>query len=286
MILVTGATGRTGRETVKALVSRGAQVRAMVRNPDDGAAIQGGGVEIVVGDLERPESVDAALQGVEKVFLISIEGPRMAEQHGNFAKAAKRAGVVHLVRMSMLPAMPDSPLAIGRWHGEADRQVMESGIPYTILKPAYFMQNTIRSAPTIASDGSIYGALGDGKVGMVDLGDLAAVAAETLTSDGHEGKSYIPTGPEALSMGEVAEKLSTALGQAVKYVNIPPDEDKAGMTAAGMPDWLADAWDKLSLMIAQGGANKVTNVVKEVTGEEPRSFDQFARDHTDAFKGG
>ncbi len=87
-------------------------------------------------------------------------------------------------------------------------------------------------------------------------------------------------------MGEVAEKLSSALGHPVKYVNIPPAEDKAGMTAAGMPDWLADAWDKLSLMIARGGANKVTNDVTEVTGKEPRSFDQFARDHTDAFEGG
>ena len=286
MILVTGATGRTGRETVKALVSRGAQVRAFIRNPDDGTVIQGAGVEIVVGDLEKPESVDAALQDVEKVFLLSPEGPRMAELHGNFAKAAKRAGVAHLVRMSMLPAMPDSPLAIGRWHGEADRLVMDSGIPYTILKPAYFMQNTIRFAPTIASDGTIYGALGDGKVGMIDLGDLAAVAAETLTSEGHEEKSYVPTGPEALSMGEVAEKLSAALGQAVKYVNIPPAEDKANMTAAGMPDWLADAWDKLSLMISQGGANMVTNNVKEVTGQEPRSFDEFAGEHAKAFKVG
>ena len=286
MILVTGATGRMGGETVKALVSRGAEVRAMVRNPDDGARIQGGGVEIVVADLEKPESVDASLQDIEKVFLLSPEGPRMAEQHGNFAKAAKRAGVVHLVRMSMLPATPDSPLAIGQWHGEADRLVMESGILYTILKPAYFMQNTIRFAPTIASDGAIYGALGDGKVGMVDLGDLAAVAAETLTSDGHEGKIYFPTGPEALSMNEVAEKLSAALGQPVKYVNIPPDEDKAGMTDAGMPDWMADAWEKLSQMISQGGANKVTNDVIEVTGKEPRSFDQFARDHTQAFQGG
>lgn len=286
MILVTGATGRTGSETIKALASRGAQVRAMVRNPDRAAAIHGQGIEIVVGDLEKPENVDAALQDMETAFLISIEGPRMAELHGNFAKAAKRAGVGRLVRMSILPAKPDSPISIGQWHGEADRLVMESGIPYTILRPAYFMQNTLRFASTIASDGAIYGATGDGKVGMIDVQDIAAVAAAALTSDGHEGKSYVLTGPEALSMGEVAGKLSAVLGQAVKYVNIPPAEAKAGMMAAGMPDWLADAWVQLSLMISEGGAEKVTNNVKDVTGKEPRSFDQFARSHAQAFEGG
>ncbi len=129
MILVTGATGRTGSEVVKALIAKGEQVRALVRDPQRAEAIQGPGVELVVGDVEQPESWDAALQGVGKVFLLSPEGPQMAEMHGKLADAAKRAGVTHLVRMSILVANPDSPLAIGKWHGEADQNVQNSGIP-------------------------------------------------------------------------------------------------------------------------------------------------------------
>lgn len=132
MILVTGATGRTGSEVVKELIARCEQIRALVRDPERAEAILGSGVEFVVGDVEKPETWDAALKGVDKVFLLSPEGPQMAELHGKFADAAKRSGVGHLVRMSILVANPDSPLAIGRWHGEADQNVANSGIPHTI----------------------------------------------------------------------------------------------------------------------------------------------------------
>ena len=285
MILVTGATGRTGSEVVKALTAKGEQVRALVRDPQRAGAIQGPGVEVAVGDLEKPETWDSALQGVDKVFLLSPEGPQMAELHGKFADAAKRAGVRHLVRMSVLVANTDSPLAIGKWHGEADQSVANSGIPYTIIRPAYFMQNIIGSAPMIASDGAFPGAMGDGKIGAIDTRDIGNVAATILTSDGHEGKTYPLTGPEALSMGELAGKLSAVLGTEVKYVNVSQEDAKAGMMAMGMPDWMADGWAAMAMMISTGAANMVTPMVKEVTGQEPRSFDQFARDYADAFKG-
>ena len=208
MILVTGATGRTSGEVLKALLAMGEQVRALVRDPQTAGAIQGPGVELVVGDLEKPETWDAASQGVEKVFLLSPEGPQMAELHGKFADAAKRAGVRHLVRMSMLVSNPDSPLVIAKWHGEADQSVANSGIPYTIIRPAPFMQIILGSAPMIASDGMFSGAQGEGKVGVIDTRDIGNVVATVLTSDGHEGKTYPLTGPEALSMGEMAGKLS------------------------------------------------------------------------------
>ncbi len=286
MILVTGATGRTGSEVVKALIAKGEQVRALVRDPERAGSIQGPGVELVGGDLEKPETWDVALQGVDRVFLLSPEGPQMAELHGQFADAAKRADVRHLVRMSILVANPDSPLAIGQWHGEADQNVANSGIPYTIIRPAYFMQNIIGSARMIASEGAFPGAMGDGKVGAIDTRDIGNVAATVLTSDGHEGKTYPLTGPEALSMGELAGKLSAVLGTEVKYLNVSQAEAKAGMMAMGMPDWMAGGWAEMAMMIASGAANMVTPMVKEVTGQEPHSFDQFARDYAGAFKGG
>ena len=286
MILVTGATGRTGSEVVKELIAKGEQVRALVRDPERAEAIRGPGVELVVGDVEKPETWDAALNGVDKAFLLSPEGPQMAELHGKFAEAANNAGVRHLVRMSILVANPDSPLAIGKWHGEADQNVANSGIPYTIIRPAYFMQNIIGSARMIAMEGAFPGAMGDGKVGVIDTRDIGNVAATILTSDGHEGKTYPLTGPESLSLGELAGKLSAVLGKEVKYVNVSQADAKSGMMAMGMPDWMADGWAAMATMISTGAANMVTPMVKEVTGQEPRSFDQFARDYAGAFKGG
>ena len=286
MVVVIGATGRMGSEVVKALIAKGEKVRALVRDPQRAGAIQVPGVELVVGDVEKPDTWDAALQDVDKVFLLSPEGPQMAEQHGKFADAAKRAGVRHLVRMSILVSNPDSPLVIGKWHGEADQNVANSGIPYTIIRPTYLMQNLIGSARMIASDGAFSGAMGDGKVGVIDTRDVGNVAATVLTSDDHEGKTYPLTGPEALSMGELAGKLSAVLGKEVKYVNVSQEDAKADMMAMGMPDWMADGWVAIAMMISTGAANIVTPMVKEVIGEEPRSFDQFARDHADAFRVG
>ncbi len=258
----------------------------MIHNPEKAPpASREPGVEYVTGDLEKPETVIAALQGVEKAFLLSPEDPRMPELHGKFAAAAKDAGLRHLVRLSILPANPDAPLPIAKWHGEADRLVMESGVPYTILRPAYFMQNNLRSARTIASEGVIYGATGDGRVGHIDTRDIAEVAVAVLTGEGHEGQIYPLTGPESLSMAEVAARLSTALGKTVKYVNLPPDKAKAGMMAMGMPDWRADAWVNLGGMIAMGKADMATPAVKDILGREPHNIDQFAAEYAQAFRG-
>ena len=286
MILVVGATGTIGKYVVTGLKAKGEQVRAMIHNPEKAPpAAREPGVEYVTGDLENPESVIAALQGAEKAFLLSPEDPRMAELHGKFAAAAKDAGLRHLVRLSILPANPDAPLPLAKWHGEADRLVMESGVPYTILRPASFMQNFLRSAGTIASEGAIFGAMGDGKVGHIDTRDIAEVAVAVLTSEGHEGQIYPLTGPESLSMAEVAARLSTTLGKTIRYVNVSPEQAKSGMMAMGMPDWRADAWVGLGGMIAMGKADMATPAVKNILGREPHNVDQFATEYAQAFGG-
>lgn len=284
MILVTGASGRVGSAVVNALTARGGPVRAMVTDSGRATAIQKAGVEVVVADLGKRETLSAALDGVDKALLVSNESPDMPELHGNFVEAAKAAGTRHVVRMSILVAMmPDSPLSLARWHGQADRLVGNSGVPFTVLQPAYFMQNTLMSARTIASEGVIRGGMGDGKVGHIDIRDIAEVAAAVLTSDGHEGHTYVLTGPESLSMAEIASKLAVALARPVRYADAPADQLRAAMVAMGMPGEIADAWVQLAGMVAMGGADMVTPNVKEITGVAPRSFDQFARENAAAF---
>ena len=285
MILVTGATGTVGTELVKALTSRGEHVRVMVRDPDKATSTLGRGVEVVQGDFGNPETFDAALRDVEKVFLLSPPSPQMGEQHGKFVESAKQAGVQRIVRLSFLPADPNSPLAMGRWHGEGDQHVIDSGIAHTILRPAYFMQNQLMAAGTIASQGAIYGMLGDGKVGHIDTRDVAEVAATILTGEGHEGKIYPLTGPESLSMTEVAARLSAALGREVKYVNVAPDQVKAAIIGMGAPEFMADGLVELYMMISQGMADMLVGTFKEITGHDPRGFGQFAHDFASAFEG-
>ena len=285
MILVIGATGKIGKDVVRGLKAKGEQVRAMIRDTEKAPAAREPGVEHVTGSLENNASVIAALQGIEKAFLLSSEEAGMADLHGSFAAAAKDAGLRHLVRLSILPANPDAPIPLAKWHGEADRSVTDSGVPYTILRPSYFMQNNLGGAATIVSDGTIYSAMGEGKVGHIDTRDIADVAVAALTSEGHAGQTYVLTGPEVLTMAEVAARLSAALGKTIEYVNLPPEEIKARMVSAGMPDWRADVWVKLAGMISLGIANKVTPAVKDVLGREPRSIDQFAKDFAPALKG-
>ncbi len=284
-ILVTGATGQVGTELVKALLARGATVRALVHNPSSAGKVEGPGVETVSGDLQKPETLETAMRGIEKAFLLSQPGPQMPQEARNFVAAAKGAGVSHLVRLSVLPAMPDSPLMIGKLHGEADQAIIESGIPYTILRPAYFMQNQFRSIPTIEKDSAIYGILGDGKVGHIDARDVAEVAATVLTSEGHQGKIYPLSGPESLSMTEVAGRLSAAIGREIRYVNVTPADVKTAILGMGAPELTADIMVQLYTMISEGKADMVSPAASEILGREPRSFDQFAQDFAPMFKG-
>jgi uncharacterized protein YbjT (DUF2867 family) len=283
MILVTGATGTVGTEMVKELLAAGVEVRALVRSLGRARPLLGPDVEIVEGDLEKPETIDPAMKGVEKAFLLTSSGPESVDLHANFIAAAKRAGNPYVVRLSALGSGPDSPFTFGRWHGQSERHLEESGLPYTHLRPHGFMQNFLFYAPTIASDGAIFAPMGDAKIGMVDSRDVSAVAAKVLTEDGHQGRTYDITGPESLSYAQAAETLDAALGKTVRYVDVTPEQAKDGMMSLGFPEWLADAALELHAFYRTGEGEIVTPVVAEVTGRPPRTFNEFARDHAQAF---
>jgi uncharacterized protein YbjT (DUF2867 family) len=282
MILVTGATGTNGVALIEALLNRAERVRALVRDPVKAAERFAPEVELSRGDLADPESIDAALEGVDKVFLLSAVDPRQVELEANVTDAARRAGVAHLVKFSVYNASPDSRVPLVRWHGESERHVERSGLPWTFLRPNMFMQELLRQAESIRAQGQFYLPLADARVSLVDVRDLADVAATVLTTPGHAGKAYTLTGPQSLSFNEVAATLSRAAGRPIAYVPVSMDAFRQTFVAAGAPRWLVDAIADLYASFLAGDNAPVADGVQRVTGRPPRSLEQFARDHTDA----
>ncbi len=284
MILVTGANGTVGSEVVGQLVGAGAPTRALVRSQEKAGMLDGLGIEVAIGDLADPASLDAALAGVRHAFLVTSIPPNQVELQGNFVDACVRAGVEHLVKLSVFMASPESPVEFIRWHRETERQIEDSGLGWTQLRPNSFFQNLLFSADSIREQGAFYAPLGEGRISAVDVRDIAAVAVKTLTEPGHMGETLELTGPEAVSQTEVAEKLGSGRGESVQYVDVPPEAAIEAMTAAGMPEFLALDLVRLYGDQARGGWAEVTGVVQDVTGRAPRSFDEFASDFADLFR--
>ena len=285
MILVIGATGQVGREVVRQLATAGASLRALVRDPARASHIRLPGVDVVVGDLARTETLEPALAGVERVFLASPADPDQVELQGNLVHACKRLGVGHIVKISVAGG-PDAATQIGRWHWTTEKQIEASGLGFTMLRPSLFMQQTLRFAPSIASSGSFSLPCGAGEVPVVDCRDVAAVAVKALTGDGHDRRIYDVTGPEALSFEAVAEAIGQAIGKKVSYVHVPPDFARKQMLADGVPRWLADDMLVLFASIREGYGGAPTDTVLRVTGERPRTYLQFARDYAGDFREG
>jgi uncharacterized protein YbjT (DUF2867 family) len=285
MILMIGATGLVGSATLRQLTTRGVPVRALVRSAEKAATLAGPDVETMVGDLERPASLDAALDGVTRALLISPLHPRQVEWQGNFVEAARRVGAVHIVKLSGLGTAHDSPLRSGRWHAQTEQHIADAGLPFTYLHPPFFMQNLLRSAAVIATQGVLVAAMQAGKIAMVDARDVAAVAVAALTSDCHVGKTYTITGPEALSFQEVAQKLAAATGRPVTYQDVPLAAVQQEMVAADLPAWLVEVRMEFATALRDGYAAAATDAVQTVTGQPARTFDAFAREHAAPFGG-
>jgi uncharacterized protein YbjT (DUF2867 family) len=284
-ILVTGATGTVGSFLVRKLGAAGVAARALVRGREKAEAIEKLGLEAAVGDLSRPETLGPALASVEKVFLLSAPEERQAELQNNLVRAAREAGVRHIVKLSAIGVGgPLDSIALGRVHRETEEEIERAGVAHTHLRPNGFMQNTLMFAQSIKSQGAFYAPFGAAKVSYVDARDVAAVAFHALTEDGHEGKAYEITGPQALSYHDVARELSAALGREVKYVEVPIEAARAAMVSMGMNYWTADALVELFNFYKDGRADQVRDTVREVTGRDPITFAQFAKDFAQAFQ--
>ncbi len=283
MILVVGASGTNGRQVVERLVALGKPVRALVRNPGKESGF-GAGVEVVAGDLDQPASLDTALRGVTDVFLLTPVDQRAVRWGNDFIAAAQRVGGIHIVKFSGMGATPDAGCEILRQHAQIDETLIASGLPWTIIRPNSFFQNMLWSVPTIKQQSAFYLPMRDGRQSLVDVRDIADVATAILTRAGHEGKTYEITGPEGLSYADVANVLSKVLGKPIQYIDVPPEAARQGMLQAGMLEWNANAVTELYGMFASGKYAYTTDAVQSVTGKQPRSFEQFVRDHAAAFR--
>lgn len=282
MILVTGATGKVGREVVRQLSAANVPVRAFVRDPERASAVRLPGVEIAAGDFARPESIDRALTGADRVFLVSSADPDQVALQGNVVQASQRAGVAHIVKVSVAGG-PDAATQIGRWHWTTEKQIEAAGLNFTMLRPALYMQQTLTFAPSIAATGSFSLPAGTGEVSFIDTRDVASVAVRALTEGGHDRRIYDLTGPEALSFDAVADQIAQAIGKAVSYVHVPPEYAKKQMLSSGVPRWLVDDMLILFASFREGYGAAVSDTVERVTKQRPRTFRQFARDYARVF---
>ncbi len=281
-IFVTGATGNVGSQVVQQLIASGVTPRVAVRSINKAEALKKAGAEPVEMDLNRPETVQSALTGVDKVFLVSPFVPNMVELTAILIEAAKKANVQQIVKLSAL-AQPE--IALSKWHLEMEKAITSSNIPFTFLRPNGFMQNFVNAmAESIKSDNAFYLNAGDGKVSFVDTRDIASVAVAALITSGHEGQSYTITGAQALSHTESASILSQVLGRTISYVDVPEDVVRQGMQDAGMPELTVNALLELYASYKAGQAATVSPVVEQVTGKQPISFEQFAKDYAEVWQ--
>ncbi|GIH18909.1 SDR family oxidoreductase [Rugosimonospora africana] len=289
MILITGANGRPGSAVVREFARHNEPVRALVRDPAKADALRElPGVDIRQGDMLWPETLHDALTGVDRVLMISNAGPELLETQCTFIDAAVKAGVEHIVKFSgkdSIEGFDPEKFRSTRSHEQVLRYLLASDVRWTILRPSQFMQVYFEEVPDIVGSGEFRLPLGDTTLAPVDIDDIAKVAHSVLTTSGHEGKTYAMTGPEALTMADVADRISDAIGKPVIYRNVTTEDKKRDWRDAGYPPPRANAFAQLFQERSRLGHSTIDLSTHEHFGIEPTTFAQFARRHADVFRG-
>lgn len=281
MIVVTGATGRTGRHVVRNLVSAGVPVRAMTRSPERASALpELAGADLVPGDPAQPETLEAAFAGADKMFLLPPPAAHWEQAEAHMVRAARRAGVRHVVKLSIIRLQPDPPSLIFQFHRKAERELEASGMSWTHLRATSFMQNiTELWLPLSESDCVFKHCTGSGKLALIDVRDVADAAAVVLSRPGHENRAYELTGPEPLSYAEAAARMSAVLGRQLRCEDMPPAEFEQFLARKGFPAELAAAVTIIyGQAFREGLGAAVSSTFQELTGKAPRTIEDFARE--------
>jgi uncharacterized protein YbjT (DUF2867 family) len=276
MILVTGATGTVGRQTVSQLLGAGAPIRALTRHPD--AARLPGGVDVVGGDLSDPDTLAPALEDVEAVFLVwpftTAEGAPVVLDA--VARATRR-----LVYLSAAGGQRPDP--VGLFHADMERLIEESKLEWTFLRPSGFATNTLMWAGQIREDGVVRWPYGAAARSLIHESDIAAVAVRALTGEGHGGAKHVLTGPELLTQADQVRTIGDVIGSPARWEDVPPDAVRDGLAAAfGDPSFADHALDAWARFVQE--PELVTSTVERITGTPARTFREWASDHADDFR--
>lgn len=284
MILITGATGRTGSHAARELAARGLPVRALVRNPAKAATLAAAGVELVTGDAGDADSLRAAMQGVRKVAVIFPNGEQQLALEKRVVDVAVAAGVEHVLKISSMESLPTARNPTHRVHWESEEHIRASGLAWTMVRPSFYMQNFLSNAATIKTEGKFYYPFGDkGAAALTDSRDAGFFAAHCLATTGHENKSYDVTSPDKLSFYEIAAVFSRELGRQIDYVPQDPAAYKAYLGKFLASRWHLDAVCDIFAEVAAGYVVEPTNVFKQITGRDPVTLAQFVRDYRAVF---
>ncbi|MFW5775184.1 MAG: SDR family oxidoreductase [Chitinivibrionales bacterium] len=280
-ILVTGAAGTVGSQLVKELVGRGIQVRAAVYSIESAKFLQHDLTEIVPFDFKDSMTFNRALDGIEKVYLISPETNDHLALVKNFIDVAATAGV-HVIKQSRYGA-ENQEILFARWHREAELYIENTVAEYTFIRPNDYMQNFIYGYPP--AGGVIYLPMGHGVISYIDARDIANTVAEILIqAQEHVKKSYTLTGPGAVSVADIANAFSDASGVHVSYVDIPDETARHALETGGTPAWLIDALLEMHGRSRDNYASWVTTDVESLTQRPPKGITQFAQDYAEEIR--
>lgn len=285
-VLVIGATGNVGSRVACKLHEQGIPVRAFVRNETTARQTLSDDIDVTIGDLSDPRSIQKALGGVDRVLLSCSNQPEQAELEINAIDAAAAAGMQKIVKLSSIRADVDAPLSFWQWHGVSEQHLRESGVPWTILQSNFYMSNILMAAEQVRDMDTIFAPAEGAKIAMIDPADVAAAAVVVLTARGHEKKIYELSGPEAITYEQVATELSASLGRPIQFVAVPGEAARQGLLETGMPLWFANGLVALFELLRKGEAENTTDCVEDLTGRKPRSFAQFAQDQAGVFRAG
>lgn len=286
-ILVTGATGLAGSAVVREFIRSGHPVRVLTRNPTRAAPLRAfPTVDVVEGDLLRPQTLRGALEGVERALLLSSPDPQLVEAQTSFIDAAKSSGVEHIVKFSGLSAADTgTPFIFGAMHAQIETYLQDSGLSWTHLRPSQFMTEYLRELPTILAHGALFLPFKDARLVPVDIVDIARACYLLLTTPVHEQQTYALSGPEALNMHQIAEKISKAIGRTIRYVDIPRQDRNEALHTAGVPDFFVQALDEQTGERLKGRESVVHLQTHQTLGLNPTSFSEFAARNASAFLG-
>lgn len=284
MILVTGATGKTGGAVAKELAAHNIPFRVFVRSAEKATALKEMGADVAVGDMSNRAAVSEALKGCDKAVLIMANGEHQLAMENLFTDCAVEAGVKHLVKLSSMESEPGTTKPIPAMHVASEEHIKASGMNWTMIRPTFFTQNFLSAAASIKSKNEINLALGNAVVAPTDLRDVAEVIRLVLTDDAHLNKSYDLTGPEALSLAQAAEKFSKVLGREIKYVPQSVEDFRKVLTQVGLPEWRVNAVCDEFRLLSEKASMHTTDTMQQILGRAPTSVEQFAQDHIAAFQ--